>query len=290
MSVDEELVRAIYSGDCHLVRTAFQNGANLNFPYGNLYPLTIALVERHTEIITFLEENGADPCLCNTNSFASAHVAAISLDPVIFRRWLEKYPTLPHLMNVRGWGPLHFAIFSKNSKNAILLIEAGADVSAVTYPSQSQRIQSPMTLAAEKNCPDLIRVLFQRGACVNFAPVGCSPLYVAAREDSVEAVEELLLLGANPCVATPLFNFTPLNAAIESDNVDVVHKLLLYGANILSVNAAGDDCIAQARFLGRNVIAAYLEGVRLMVVGWCVILTSHTLSHTLVKKMLLVLR
>jgi len=132
-------------------------------------------------------------------------------------------------------------------ERALELVAAGADADAA--PPEGDRDQRPVLMLAAL-LPDtrLLRALIARGAAVNRASGGITPLLAATRDSwhgRAEAVLTLLANGADPLLTDAAGN-TPLHGAVLSAEPGVAAMLLDAGATIDALNAAGDSPLAVA--------------------------------------------
>ena len=132
-------------------------------------------------------------------------------------------------------------------ERALALIEAGADPD--TAPDPADRDQRPVLMLAAL-LPDtrLLRALITRGADVNRASGGLTPLLAATRDSRhgrPEAVLTLLANGASPTVTDAEGN-TPLHGAALSAEPGVAAMLLDAAAPINALNKAGISPLAGA--------------------------------------------
>ena len=130
---------------------------------------------------------------------------------------------------------------------ALALLEAGADPN--TAPATGDRDQRPVLMLAAL-LPDtrLLRALIAKGADVNRASCGITPLLAATRDSwhgRAEAVMTLLTNGANPLVADADGN-TPLHGAVLSGEPNVAAMLLDAGAAIDALNKQGETPLSIA--------------------------------------------
>ncbi|MEO9214563.1 MAG: ankyrin repeat domain-containing protein [Rhodanobacter sp.] len=132
-------------------------------------------------------------------------------------------------------------------ERALALVEAGADPD--TAPTTDDRDQRPVLMLAAL-LPDtrLLRALIAKGADVNRASGGITPLLAATRDSwhgRAEAVLTLLTNGASPLVADAEGN-TALHGAVLSAEPGVAAMLLDAAAPINALNKAGISPLATA--------------------------------------------
>ncbi|TPG06480.1 hypothetical protein EAH75_17735 [Rhodanobacter glycinis] len=136
---------------------------------------------------------------------------------------------------------------SGDIERALALVEAGADPD--TAPTADDRDQRPVLMLAAL-LPDtrLLRALIAKGADVNRASGGITPLLAATRDSwhgRAEAVLTLLTNGASPLVADAEGN-TALHGAVLSAEPGVAAMLLDAAAPINALNKAGISPLAAA--------------------------------------------
>ncbi|WP_240669064.1 ankyrin repeat domain-containing protein [Dyella sp. M7H15-1] len=123
---------------------------------------------------------------------------------------------------------------------ALALVEAGADPD--TTPLPGDRDQRPvLTLAALLPDPHLLRALIAKGADVNRASGGLTPLLATTRDSwhgRADAVMTLLANGASPLAADADGN-TALHGAVLSGEPTIAALLLDAGASLDALNKAG---------------------------------------------------
>lgn len=132
-------------------------------------------------------------------------------------------------------------------ERALALIEAGADPNTVPLPGD--RDQRPvLMLAALLPDPRLLRALIAKGADVNRASGGLTPLLAATRDSwhgRPDAVMTLLANGASP-LATDAEGNTALHGAVHSGEPIVAAMLLDAGAPANALNRARVSPLATA--------------------------------------------
>ncbi|HEV2682611.1 MAG TPA: ankyrin repeat domain-containing protein, partial [Rhodanobacter sp.] len=132
-------------------------------------------------------------------------------------------------------------------ERALALVEAGADPD--TAPTADDRDQRPVLMLAAL-LPDtrLLRTLIAKGADVNRASGGITPLLAATRDSwhgRAEAVLTLLTNGASPLVTDAEGN-TALHGAVLSAEPGVAAMLLDAAAPINALNKTGVSPLATA--------------------------------------------
>jgi ankyrin repeat protein len=81
---------------------------------------------------------------------------------------------------------------------------------------------------------------------------GDTPLHLAALENQVEAIQKLVLLGADVNSQNQL-GYTPLHYAVMEGNRKAVKKLLMLGADVKAVNGEGRTPVQEAQFRGHLI-------------------------------------
>ena len=122
-----------------------------------------------------------------------------------------------------GFTALHFAAFFGTSGAAAVLLDAGADASAVA--ANEMRVQ---------------------------------PLHSAAASRSTETARLLLAAGASPD-AQQTGGYTPLHEAALHADVELIDLLFEYGASVVIRNDQGQSAADLARVEGHDDIALRLE-------------------------------
>ena len=132
-------------------------------------------------------------------------------------------------------------------ERALALVEAGAD--PATTPLSGDRDQRPvLTLAALMPDTRLLRALIAKGADVNRATGGLTPLLAATRDSlhgRAEAVMTLLANGANP-LATDAEGRTALHGAVLCEEPMVAAMLLDANAPINALDQSGASPLTAA--------------------------------------------
>ncbi len=151
------------------------------------------------------------------------------------------------------------AVRDSDIERALALVEAGADPN--TMAVSGERDQRPvLTLAALLPDTRLLRALIAKGADVNRANGGLTPLLAVTRDSwhgRADAVMTLLSNGASPLAADTEGN-TPLHGAVLSGEPIVAAMLLDAGATINALNKAGLSPLAIACRAANWPVAKFL--------------------------------
>ncbi len=113
------------------------------------------------------------------------------------------------------------------------------------------------TAASLGSCNEIIR-LYIRGADINnFAGETATPLHYAVNSGKWEAVEILLLLGADP-ERKDMYGNTPLIASVRANNIEIAEKLIRYGAMLTGSDRQNSIPLHHASALGNFIMADML--------------------------------
>ena len=234
----------------------------------------VDVVDRDSEIVTFLIKAGADVNVQSNFGNTPLHFAAGFNNPEVVTLLLEAGADLnAQSLFKSGHTPLHFAAGFNNPEVVTLLLEAGADVKAkdeygrttlhfaaesnenpevVTVLSKAgadvnakshTRDKTPLQLAAWRNAnPEVLTALIEAGADVNAkADNGGTPLDLAAAANENPEVLMVLIKAGADVNAKSESGLTPLHAAAaNNENPEVITILLNAGAD---VNARDKDGI-----------------------------------------------
>lgn len=121
-----------------------------------------------------------------------------------------------------GKTPLHLAIELGYEKIILALINAKADVNAVT-----KRGFTPLHIAAQRGNKNLIALLVSSGSNINVCnDGGTTPLHEAAANGHKDAVIKLLELKANPDIKDNRYNLTAANLA-QKNGYESIRDILV---------------------------------------------------------------
>jgi ankyrin repeat protein len=163
--------------------------------------------------------------------------AAVNGDTAALRRWLARDPSLSQ---AEYWytGPLHFAAREGHEEAVRLLLEAGADPSAVSFTGDD-----PITVARDRGHEGVLRALEdardRRGRIEPADSPVDHPIHLASDAGEVERVRELLDGEPSLLERSDPAGGTPLHRAVAASAREVVSLLLDRGADIGALHGAG---------------------------------------------------
>ena len=128
-------------------------------------------------------------------------------------------------VNCENWGELFF--FSKaDIEDVNRCLQAGADPNV-----RGERSSTPLSRAVIEGNAETVVALLNAGADVNALSAGSTPLHYAALFQKAEAVTKLIEAGADPN-ARSSGGDTPLHRAAGSGTVEILTALLKAGADV----------------------------------------------------------
>jgi len=220
MSRIDELLGAIRRGDtkaCGDLLAASLDLANARDENGDS-PLLIATYTGRQDAVRLLLERGARPSLFE--ACALGLVADI-------RRHLRENPGAAGERAHDGWSPLHLAAYFGHREAAEALLDAGADVLAVSRNSEGNlAINAAAAGPRADRRPGIVSLLIARGCPVDGrgSPRGHTPLHEAADNGDVALVRLLLDSGADESLRTG-DGQTARDIAREHGRLEVAHLL-----------------------------------------------------------------
>ncbi|CAJ0928043.1 unnamed protein product, partial [Mesorhabditis belari] len=122
---------------------------------------------------------------------------------------------------------------------------------------------SILTVAVERNSPEIVRMLLDQGVDVNtfseaFAGSLETPLFTAVKMGHTAVVHLLLYYGADPNLAD-FANRTPLYMAVQCNREEEALALIVAGANLNTADKTGTTALQVAsRGFGREMLALHL--------------------------------
>jgi uncharacterized protein len=220
MSGIADVLGVIRRGDMTALGTLLTENpglANARDDGGNS-PLLIATYTGRQEMVRMLLERGARP------TFFEACAIGLTED---VRRHLGENPGVARQWASDGWTPLHLAAFFGHREAAAALLDAGADVRAL---SRNAEANLPINAAAAgpraDRRPEIVRLLIDRGSPVDGrgSPSAHAPIHEAAYNGDVALVRLLLARGADRTLRTG-DGHTPMEIAVQRGRHEVVRLL-----------------------------------------------------------------
>lgn len=201
---DVAQLRSLLVQDPSLASTADEQGVSA---------IMLALYHRQPEALKLLLASGPD-----LNIFEATSTGSLER----LTQLLDRHPALISGRSPDGFTALHFAAFFSQENAANVLLQRGADVSAVA--SNATKVMPLHSAVTGRNLA-VVRALLEHGAPVNARQqMGWTPLHAAAQNGDLSVVELLLQRGADRAAAND-DGVTALDLARKSGNPELV-KLL----------------------------------------------------------------
>lgn len=123
-----------------------------------------------------------------------------------------------------------------------------------------QYFTPPLMVASSQGHVDIVELLLERGAHVDYGTGEGTALKVACLEGHVDVVDRLLAAGADVNISD-WQGFTPLMNAAEIGHLGIVDRLILFGADVNALNEEGDSALKFARIFGHKQVVDRLLSV-----------------------------
>jgi ankyrin repeat protein len=237
---------AIQKNDISKIKVLLANGYGINSAEPTTHaehqhigytPLSLSLMEQHTNITHFLLERGADVNARNSDG-STALIVALGLGDVRLEtiRMLLDNNADPNLKDDSGATPLNGARGRQLTDITKLLVNRGAK-----DPFAEAVIWVPQIRGQTNELKRLLYGLAHGNMATNY-------LVIAAGDNDVVTAEKLLAAGAdiNRGDRIELWGSTPLSMAILRCHADMVVYLLDHGADINGRNRNGTTPLMQA--------------------------------------------
>jgi len=235
------LQAAAMTGQVEKVKALLAAGAQVNLRVdGGFTPLMFAAWYGHTEVVRILLNAGAEPDASSDRKGP----------PTQYVLKEGEWPLADE--STVGMTALHFAAGRGHAEIVSLLGRGGASLNLV--PEKDSIAYSPLELAVLSKSPSTVKALLAAGANPNVE----IPLYLAVRLQQPELVRLLLAGGAVPDGAkkdTP----PPLVLAASENSLGLVRQLLAAGADVNAANPAdGGTAWHYAHIYGHKAVAKVL--------------------------------
>lgn len=128
------------------------------------------------------------------------------------------------LVNNGRWSALHEAIDKKDTFQVMDLINKGVNVRVISASPKEHNI-TPLHLAMQRELPEIVKLLLEKGALVNGEmSTGTTALHIAVETSQVEMVKLLLEKGANPSLES-FYVHSPLKIAQKKGHEKILKML-----------------------------------------------------------------
>ncbi|MCY4647834.1 MAG: ankyrin repeat domain-containing protein [Gammaproteobacteria bacterium] len=177
-------------------------------------PVADAAMRGDAEAVVALIGQGADVNVPQGDGMTALHWAAERADAALVRTLLDAGADVTAVTRIGDYSPLHLAGKAGSGDAVKALLEAGSDPHAVTATGAV----TAMHFAAGAGSADAIATLARHGAAVDAreADRGQTPLMFAAANDRMDALQALLALGADLTLRTRVVDIVDL-AAIDRE-------------------------------------------------------------------------
>jgi ankyrin repeat protein len=214
-------------------------------------PLHYAAYQGRQDVAIFLIEHGARLDTRDCDEATPLHWSVPFGQLSMFRLLIESGADINVCTNKRRT-PLHWCGWKNQPAIARYILEEGFDVHVLDSDDR------PPIAYCEGDCSELIRLLVDEGADVNFSSVEqLTPLHVTAEYCSVDAVRTLLEYGPD-VNAVDNKSFTPLSLAMrrEESSEEICELLISHGASVSGIDHGVPEPIHEA--VGRPSILRLL--------------------------------
>lgn len=242
---DDDLMRAINTGDTEKVSQALKAGAKLNVqrPDGSL-PLAWAAESQNPALVKLLLDKGAKPDVVlngtQPQNFTPLTVACQRGEPAIVDALLDAKADVNRATNT-GISPLALCAGYSSSVIVKRLLELGAKVDAADETGQT-----PLMWAATKGQLDTLQLLLGNGADINrVTPKGFTPLFFAMSSGDPQAPMVLLDAGADASYVAP-DGTSAVQMAIYQKQFVVADALIKRGVDLNAYDRNGNQLLHAA--------------------------------------------
>ena len=235
-SADTRIRKAIADNDLQALRLALKSGADPNLPDARYLPPLVYAVNAGSE--TFVVELLNSGANANPTNVARTPLEAafeskladrrIGCNVSIVRILLEHGADVNAVFPLAGERPLQRALELGDAECVNAVIAAGGDWRAIS-PGGKSALEAAIQGASASNNPALISQILALGADVNGDKTRRGgPLIEAIGRRDIPVIQQLLTLGANPCVHGGAYGISPWTAAIGGNDTDIVNLLAGY--------------------------------------------------------------
>lgn len=163
-----------------------------------------------------LLKNGADVNAAQGDGMTALHWAADRGDADLAAMLIQAGAQVDAVTRIGSYQPIHIAAREGHLEVVEILLDNGADVDARTSVSGV----TPLHLAASSGNAELVARLLECGATIDAreADWGQTPLIFAAAKNRVDAIRTLLGAGADPSITTRVIDYDKENKLVNAAN------------------------------------------------------------------------
>lgn len=227
---------------CHekAAKLLARNSTKIGINAPNLHrntPLHTAVHKSFHAGVRILLNAGARTDLRNTTGFTAFHIAAQKGDAVAVKLLIEYHADVS-LKTRDGFSALQLATYSRNFTAVRTLLAHRADVDGCDNDADESKGNFPaLFIAVHRGVPNMVRLLLQLGANINFQAktnTGAheSALHTAVRRGLVEVVRSLLEFHPDLEARDFPAKKTVFISACRSRKIEIVKDLLTAGADV----------------------------------------------------------
>ncbi|MEI0491988.1 ankyrin repeat domain-containing protein [Brachyspira intermedia] len=248
---DKEIISFIESGDLETIKKLIESKSlDVNYNLGDKYskstPLIQAIKYKQTDIINYLLENNADINLKEELTGFTPLMASFH-DITITELLIEKGADI-EARNVDGINALVYAVSLNDEEMVKFLLEKGADANTVCEIENEHIYMPPTPLmnAVYNGNTNIINMLLENGADINYTTDEMTPLIYAAYKVNTNIINTLLENGVD-INYTNYYGMTALMYAANSNQFEAVKILLENNADTSITDEDGRTALDMAK-------------------------------------------
>ncbi|MEI0747941.1 ankyrin repeat domain-containing protein [Brachyspira pulli] len=260
---DKEIISFIESGDLETIKKLIESKSlDVNYNLGDKYskstPLIQAIKYKQTDIINYLLENNADINLKEELTGFTPLMASFH-DITITELLIEKGADI-EARNVDGINALVYAVSLNDEEMVKFLLEKGADANTVCEIENEHIYMPPTPLmnAVYNGNTNIINMLLENGADINYTTDEMTPLIYAAYKGNTNIINTLLENGVD-INYTNYYGMTALMYAASYNQFEAVKILLENNADTSITDENGYTALDLIKSKDNNDIVKLLE-------------------------------